>query len=569
MKVKKKTSLIVIISLVFIIVIASAYFFFSGRVNFTELYTINDIIKGGKAVTEITRSRINDYIDSAQYNINIVKYDINVELFPVEKSVSAEVKVKGVIKHPVENIVLNFYNGYKISDFTLNGNKAEYNYSGNYLKIPSSSITDTFLVEMTYSGKPENPGFGSFSFNEVEGVPIVYTLNEPIYASVWYPCNDMPSDKALFAISIKNDSNYVSISNGKLDEIVYDQGRKIYKWSTNYPMSTYLACIYSGPYESFTDTYSGTDTLDLEYYVYPGNTKKAMKDFKINKKILNTFEELFGPYPFYEDKYGIAEITWPFGAIEHQTISGVGSTLISGSGLFDDYYIHELAHHWWGNAVGPASWKDIWLNEGFSSYSEALYYEFNKDRSALVSTMLGKRGDFIDTRLYDPEGYIFSETVYDKGAWVLHMLRREMGEDVFFGFLKAYYDRYKYKNVSTSEFENFAGLYSGKNLNKFFDQWLNRDGIPEILYSDTTIYNGNEYIKEITFKQNNGDSTLYDFPLDIRYEYSDGEFEDFTYRINSKMEFVKFKSKNKVEKIIPDPKKWLLARIVQDNSPKL
>ena len=138
---------------------------------------------------------------------------------------------------------------------------------------------------------------------------------------------------------------------------------------------------------------------------------------------------------------------------------------------FRDTYVHELSHHWWGNSVGPKTWNDIWLNEGFATYSEALYAEAKHGKDALKSKMQSKFSDNFRGTLYAPNN-LFGETVYDKGAWVLHMLRFEIGDSSFFKSLHKYYDLYKYSNASVEDFKAVCENVSGMSLDKFFDQWV-------------------------------------------------------------------------------------------------
>ena len=135
--------------------------------------------------------------------------------------------------------------------------------------------------------------------------------------------------------------------------------------------------------------------------------------------------------------------------MENQTITGIGSQFITGKKFFADMMIHELSHHWWGDAVTVKSWKDIWLNEGFATYSEALYWEKKSGFNALKSTLSSKFSSFGSGTLYNPIGNLFSRMIYDKGAWVLHMLRKEIGDENFFTLLIIFFSKkyYRDKNV--------------------------------------------------------------------------------------------------------------------------
>ncbi len=212
--------------------------------------------------------------------------------------------------------------------------------------------------------------------------------------------------------------------------------------------------------------------MNIEYYVFPKQLENAKIDFAEHPQYIHFFAKTFGEYPFIKEKYGVAEFLWQLGAMEHQTITGIGSNFVSGHNFFRDIYVHELAHQWWGDAISPKSWNDIWLNEGFATYCEALYYEHKSGKKALISTMLSKKQDNFKGKLIEPGDDMFSATIYDKGAWVLHMLRWQVGDSTFFNILREYYKEYKYKSASTKDFQSVCEKISSQDLSQFFNQWV-------------------------------------------------------------------------------------------------
>jgi aminopeptidase N len=505
-----------------------------------------------------------DYITDIQKKNDILHYDLFFDLFPDEKEFDASAVIKGVVKEEgMKSIEINFYDNFEISELKLNGIKSEYINEDRLLKINSaySVPLDTFELEITYTGTPKKAGIEGFVFGRINGTSLVYNLSEPSYASSWFPCNDFPSDKALLDIRIKNDSSQVSISNGLLIGIEDDGDRRTYHWKTNYPISSYLIAIYSSSYLHLSDRYISIDeqdTMAIDYYVLKNNLEDAETDFREHPEILRFCAENFGEYPFIKEKYGIAEFLWQLGAMEHQTITGVASNIIGGKNFFLDIYIHELAHHWWGNAVGPKSWNDIWLNEGFSTYSEALYYEFKSGKSALRSSMLSKSQGSFSKELGNPGTFLFSETVYDKGAWVLHMLRWELGDKTFFKILRSYYENFKYSNASTEDFKNVCESISGVNLTRFFDQWLKGTGMIELIYNWNTEKIAGDYRTIITLEQVQDGYDTYFFNLEVKFKYDNDEIETFRFNIDSKTADLTVRSKNKPVEINLDPNNWLL-----------
>ncbi len=506
-----------------------------------------------------------DYVTDNQRSLDIIHYNLELDLDPVNRKIYGKTGITAVRLKELTTIDLNFYENLEVTALIVNGSPAEYTRKDNMISINYGQHSDTVNIEINYEGRPKRGGLAGFVFGTRNGKSVVYNLSEPNYASSWFPCNDFPSDKALLDISLTNDSSMVSVSNGKLMSVENHNEKKTYHWKTFYPISTYLVGIYSAPYKNFSDVYisrDGKDTMNIEYYVFEDQLGKAKVDFEDHKDYLNYFSSVFGEYPFIKEKYGVAEFLWQLGAMEHQTVSGIGSNFVSGRKFFDDIYVHELAHHWWGNAVGPSSWKDIWLNEGFATYSEALYAEHIAGPKALQSTMLSKFDENPDERLYAPEKNIFSSTIYDKGAWVLHMLRKETGDSVFFKILREYFNQYKYSNASVNDFKNVCEKISGKDLGYFFKQWVTEGkDIIRLTYKWKTAADGDKYSAIVNFEQTQVDYPVYNFPLDLEFLLTDGRKVRKTVRIDRHQQEIETNFDSIPVELNIDPDNWLLALV--------
>lgn len=505
-----------------------------------------------------------DYISPNQYKIDVHKYELFFDLYPEEMMFIAKTILTGEVKDlSIKTIDINFYDNFEITRLTLNDVETKYKNDDKRLSIPfDEKFGSEFKLEVNYQGTPKKTGLAGFVFGKRNGISVVYNLSEPNYASSWFPCNDIPFDKTKMEIHITNDSSMVSVSNGVLVDVSTNGSRKTYHWKTEYPISTYLISVYSSDYEFFSDQYISLDkqdTMSVEYYVLPDKLESAKKDFSSQVKMIEVFAKLFGEYPFVKEKYGIAEFLWSFGAMEHQTISGVSSNMIGGNKFFEDTFAHELAHQWWGNAVGPKNWNDIWLNEGFSTYSEALYYEAVSGKEALQSTMLSKYRDNFSHTLTDPGSFLFTRTVYDKGAWVLHMLRWEVGDSSFFKILRNYYETYKYSNASTQDFKNICEEVSGLNLDKFFDQWILGKGEIELEYKTVIDSLGDGYLTKFFLKQVQAEYDEFHFPLELEIKLKDGSSEFDRYYIESKDTVLEILSDKYPDYVVLDPNSWLLA----------
>ncbi len=552
--------------------------FLSWKYAFTPVYkTLWKLKEAGKLLTVQTVQGLHStsikvlpgYISENQKMIDVQHYDLHIDLYPDQKTLkgTAGITMKLLDKN-LESIDLNFYDNMKISGVFLNGAEKDFINEKTRLTIPLTNQEfsgDSLQLKIIYEGKPIRAGLGALTFGEIYNKSVVYNLNEPIYASTWFPCNDMPADKALLDIYITNDSSKTSVSNGRLIEVTGDGKRKTYHWRTVYPISTYLICIYSADYVNFADKYISedkTDTMSIEYYIFPEHLEFAKKDFEDHPKMIKYFSGTFGEYPFLKEKYGVAEFLWQLGAMEHQTITGIGSNFLNGRKFFNDIYVHELSHHWWGDCVGPATWKDIWLNEGFATYCEALYAESKSGPAALQSTMRSKYNENFNGTLYDPGDNLFSSTIYDKGGWVLHMLRWETGDSAFFKILRKYFEKYKYSTASTEDFKNICEEISGKNLTKFFEQWIYKgDDQINLVYTWETEKEDNGFKVQLNLEQIQNDYPVYNFTIEAAFGFNGGEDVYMKFYLDSRSKDFEIKLDQKPDKLTLDPNNWLLAKI--------
>lgn len=503
-------------------------------------------------------------VSSIQKQFDVLSYQLKIKLLPDEKKIDCEILITGLSANPkLKEIELNLYDNMNVTGVLLNNSNTNYYREKNKIYITSDKLLpDTNKIFIKYNGKPKRAGFDGFVFGEVNGTSLIYNISEPTYAPTWFACDDDPADKAFLDIEITNDSQFVSVSNGILESVKNIDDKKTYHYKTFYPISTYLVAVYSAPYITYNDIYTGLDgkdSMQIDYYILPEHLEQAKVDFAGHSDMIKVFSKLFGEYPFIKEKYGVAEFLWNFGAMENQTITGIGYNFLNGNDFFKDTYVHELAHHWWGNSVSPKSWKDIWLNEGFATYCEALYAEAKFGKPALISKMMSKFSEHFRGTLYAPKD-LFGETVYDKGAWALHMLRFEIGDSSFFKTLRNYYSLYKYSNASVEDFKTVCENTSGKNLDKFFDQWIyTGDEIPECNYYYSLEQQDGKTFCNLNILQTQIKYPDFHFPLEVKINYADGNFEVKKFYIKSGKEELKFELKNKSYELTLDPDNNLLA----------
>lgn len=506
---------------------------------------------------------------------DVQNYNIKIRIDFNEKYIYGNVRMNFInLSDTLNKVYVNLSDEMKVNFVRSSGREMNFSRDNNYLIVFTESIykeSESCELEIGYEGKPVKRGFDSFSFKTIQEEPVVYTLSEPEYARTWWPCKDTPSDKSLTEISVTVPSQFTAVSNGLLQSITDEpEGEKTFHWKSSYPITTYLISICAAKYDYWSENYTsldGSKTMPVDYYTYPAYTEKAKIDWENTVPMIKFFSEKFGEYPFIDEKYGMAMFGWSGGAMEHQTISSMGYTLVKGDKRYEDIVVHELVHQWYGDAVSPESWKDIWLNEGFATYGEAMWVEHIKGKEAYTDYMRKQDYGYFGGTVYNPEGFLFNSTVYKKGCWCLHMLRGTVGDSIFFQILRSYYEKFKYKIANTEDFLEVCNDISGQDLRYFFDQWVyNGKERPEYVYSWSAekvsdVSGGELYNFKLNLKQTQtGDIDIYVMPVEVNVITENGN-ETLTFFNNNKNQEFEQTLKSKPVDIIIDPNYRILKRI--------
>ena len=351
-----------------------------------------------------------------------------------------------------------------------------------------------FQVRVTYHGAPRNRSDGfTFDFfdTQTNGTDLIAaSFSQPFYANYWWPCKENKvnnDDKFTLDMHVTVPDTMTVASNGALAGVdTVSGGRLKFRWHESHPIATYLVSFAATRYTKIVDYFHHAGgSMPVEFYIYPDQVSVSQPYLPTVVEAITTFSEagLYGLYPFADEKYGIAQFQWCCG-MEHQTLTSQGAF------TSENRNVHELAHQWWGDNITCRTWHDIWLNEGFARFSEALFKEkrpggsyasylahLNANRPSTSGTGTVYRYDISSTSAIFSTAYS-----YNKGAWCVHMLRHVMGDEAFFDALTAYRNQYNGTAATTDEFRAVCESTWGGDLGWFFNQWVYNAGAPYYRY---------------------------------------------------------------------------------------
>ncbi|MDO8929726.1 MAG: M1 family aminopeptidase, partial [Bacteroidota bacterium] len=433
------------------------------------------------------------------------------------------------------------------------------------ISLPANIQINSFQqVEVFYRGSPPQTGFGSFVVSKHNDVPVLWTLSEPYGARDWWPCKQSLTDKIdSIDVLITCPSQYKAASNGKLISDEISGEKRTAHWQHRYPIATYLIGIAVTNYETYSDFVDLPDGNKVEIlnYIYPEYLATTKSKSNETHDIMTFFNSRLITYPFADEKYGHAQFGWG-GGMEHQTMSFM-------THLDFELVAHEMAHQWFGNYITLASWHDIWLNEGFATYMTGLVFEnlldgvvWPKWKENQVARITSSPGGSVYVADTTNVGRIFNGRLsYSKGAYLLHMLRWEMGDEPFFRSLKNYLEDPSVANgfATHDKFVKHLEAAADTSFAEFFNDWYYGEGYPK--YNITEFAgSGDLGTTKIRVSQvgSHPSVSFFEMHLPVRV-WKDRQFKDLRlYNTEQNQEFVI--SGEKVDSIHFDPEKWLCAK---------
>ncbi|MFO0860254.1 MAG: M1 family aminopeptidase [Phycisphaerales bacterium] len=534
----------------------------------------------------------NPFTDRSQPDqTDVLQNDLSIEVFPTTQTIAGTCTI--TLKSLVDNL----------TDFTISLAPAltPGTILVNNIAVPPPTTTGTLLrtialdrpyntgetivLSIPYAGAITN-GQSGVLWAAQDGQPVISSFSEPFDAGTWWPCKDGDyglsgdnTDKAVWRLAITHDSVLTAVSNGQfLGTDPAGPGKVTSRWSSDYPMATYLSFFSLAKYNAWTLVYNGAPvgnagpiTIPLRFFVFSASDTPARRAaWERVVPMLDALRPLFGEYPFPAEGYGIYQ--FPFsGGMEHQTLVGQGN-------FAEQVTIHELGHQWWGNNVTCRTWSDLWLNEGFASYTEALWAEFKPGSVgsvALQNYMIGSKPAFenvggtvycLDT---SSEARLFSrDLTYKKAQWVLHMLRGIVGDTAFFEILATWRATYQGSAATTDQFRDICEQVSGQDLQWFFDQWVFGPGAPSYAKGLQTFVLNGKYWTRFHVRQTQDTAwPVFTNPLLVRFSTATGPVDHIVKPIARTSYFVRASGTAGASDLFFDPNNWVLNYGIAGEAP--
>jgi len=424
------------------------------------------------------------------------------------------------------------------------------------INIPWAREGSQRKYKIIYSGIP---GDGLIISENKFGDRTFFGDNWPNRGHHWLPLVDHPSDKALVEFIVTAPDHYGVVSVGKQVSEKKEEGKLTSHWLTSVPLSTKLMVIGVSPFA--VEEMQSRSGIPVSTWVYPQNREKGFYDYSIATKSLDFFESYIAPYPYV--KLANVQSKTVYGGMENASCIFYHEKTVTGKQDHEILFAHEIAHQWFGDAVSELNWHHIWLSEGFATYLTDIYIEQIHGQDAFVASMLDEKDQvlrfarrrlapIIDTSL-SVSVWLLNKNSYEKAGWVLHMLRHDMGDELFQECVQRFYEKYKFGNALTEDFQEVVESVTGLSYDTFFRQWFYQSGHPVL--SAKWKKRGNKILLNI---QQHQEQHLFEFSIDIELRNEEGEVFRETLLIDSSSQSFTIRPSFKPSKLILDPDTWLL-----------
>jgi aminopeptidase N len=448
-------------------------------------------------------------------------------------------------------------NGMRVLQVSEGGMPINFRQEGEKLWVsPQQSGERT--IQIQYLGVPSD---GLIITKLNSGGKTFFGDNWPNRAHHYLPCVDHPSDKATVSFSVTAPSRYQVVSNGlQVSDSLGPHDTRTTRYVASTVLPTKVMVVGVGQFAVKQFDHSGK--VPVSAWIFPEQAENGFREYSKAVPVLAFFEKWIAPFPF--EKLANVQSRTRFGGMENAGCIFYHENSARGDGSSEALIAHEIAHQWFGNTVTESDWKHLWLSEGFATYLTHFYIEMTYGKEAMLKRL---RKDRETIRMFPPtyerpvvdsleKDYmnLLSPNSYEKGSWVLHMLRQEVGDSTFFQILRSFYDTHRFQNATTGDFRRAAEVISGKSLGTFFDQWLHRPAHPNLEIKWDAL-KSKKHI-QITVKQLQNHP--FEFDLTVQFQCEGQEPVYRKLQISAQEEAFNLDFDSKVTGILVDPHTELL-----------
>ncbi len=496
--------------------------------------------------------------------LDALQYRIRLGLSAAGDEIKAETEIVFALRAAgVREVALDLA-GLTVDGVTENGRAAKFQRDANRLRVVLGGTYragDLLTLAVKYHGAPSD---GLYFKRNKFGDRTVFADNWPDRARHWFPSIDHPYDKARVEFFITAPALYDVVANGRLVETTSRQdGSRLTHWRTDVPVPVY--CMVFGATEFSVVDAGGWNGTRLLHYLYPKDRDRGLADHGRALRMLAFYTELVGPYPY--EKLALVQSSTRFGGMENSSNIFFDEHAYDGSGGLEGTVAHEIAHQWFGDSVTEADWHHVWLSEGFANYFGALFFEHADGRDKFVRLMLKEKerytsdSEAVARPIYDPEVKVLfnllNRNSYQKGGWVLHMLRRVMGDEKFFAGVADYYRTYRDSNALTEDFRRVMELHAGRPLDWFFQQWIYEPGFPAY----DAAWRWDESAKRLRLRVRQTQAGVpFRMPLDVEFRSGDASRRQ-TIEVSGREQTFDFPFERRPEAVALDPDEWVLKSL--------
>ncbi len=475
----------------------------------------------------------------------------------------------------VDNIRFDLL-GLTVDSVILNQQKVPFMQTGEQVGIPIAPVLPTGSVNhvaIYYHGSPQKDasGWGGFYFegNYAFNLGVGFAADPHVFGRAWFPCFDNFVERSTYSFDILTLPAQPAYCNGYLlnDEVVPQDGKRRRNWLLNQPIPSYLACVAIGPYTTFARSYPGElNTIPVEIAAAPSDTVNVRNTFLHLPEAIKAYEYWYGPYKW--PKIGFSLVPFNSGAMEHATNVAIGRAYVNGSLSYETLWAHELSHHWWGDLATCSTAEDMWLNEGWATYSEHLFTEYVYGKAAYQKAVRSNFLDVLQQAHVQEGGYLassgvphsltYGKHVYNKGAVLAHNLRGYMGDEAFRAGIKSALESTSFADWSSADLRDKLEDATGQDLHDFFTDWVFTGGYPDYLI-DSVVWEQNGFdgkTANIFVKQKRRGAPHFhqNVPLEFTVVHADNSREYFTKTVSGENATVKISFNDAA---LPNPQIWV------------